>query len=583
MKKPFLSFIGGCEFVNVIDEIVSHPEEYFEFDGFYSFADSGQTNAYLFVKEHWEQIARPNPDVVIISQIDVLTAIIEEIQFARNNSKTELDSRLDEVIAQCEEMIQKLSQLSVPILLQFFPWSRTNMISLFKPVPGTYSENQILRKYSTAMEALALKYPNFYFMDLTNICAFYGYIDTLKMGDRPWETHIGTSAGHVAQEFTRWINYVLGRDKKVKLVLVDLDNTLWHGVIRDDGIENLQIRPFIERFRLEVLRILFSRGILLGIVSKNDPELEEQILKFIDPCIWWARFACIKLGWQDKWEYVKQIKWEYVKQIQQELNIGLDSILFIDDNEFERQQMSTMLPEVRVADENIFEELLYLPELQPKFVTEESKNRTQYYLEEKQRKSTSETLSREDFLKNCDFRISVKKIEPHEISRVTELIQRTNQLNTSIRRYSQSEVVAFSRDADCEIFTVHVSDKFGKYGLVGACIGFRRQDVYEIDTMLFSCRIMSRGVEDYTLSWILNQAANENFDRVVLRFIKGPKNNQMQTILNNNGFIESVCEDYLVYTFDLKNRQINPYPCWFSAMLPDVQEESAASLQPAKA
>ena len=244
--------------------------------------------------------------------------------------------------------------------------------------------------------------------------------------------------------------------------------------------------------------------------------------------------------------------------------------------------MTTMLPEVRVADENIFEELLYLPELQPKFVTEESKNRTQYYLEEKQRKSAAKTLSREDFLKNCDFRISVNKIEPHEISRVTELIQRTNQLNTSIRRYSQSEVVALSRDADCEIFTVHVSDKFGKYGLVGVCIGFRRQGVYEIDTMLFSCRIMSRGVEDYTLSWVLNHAANDHFDRAVLRFIKGPKNNQMQAILKNYGFIESVCEDYLVYSFDLKNRQINPYPCWFSP-IQDSQEELAASLQPAKA
>ena len=149
MKKPFLSFIGGCEFVNVIDELVSNPEEYFEFDGFYSFADSGHTNAYFFVKEHWNQIAQPKPDVVIISQIEALAAIIEEIQFVKNNSKAQLDARLDEVIAQCEEMIEKLSQLSVPILLQFFPWCRTNMISLFKPIPETYSENQILRKYST--------------------------------------------------------------------------------------------------------------------------------------------------------------------------------------------------------------------------------------------------------------------------------------------------------------------------------------------------------------------------------------------------------------------------------------------------
>jgi len=252
--------------------------------------------------------------------------------------------------------------------------------------------------------------------------------------------------------------------------------------------------------------------------------------------------------------------------VQQQLNIGLDSIAFIDDSRFEREQMKAMLGDVRVYDRHIFEQLLYLPEFQPEFITNESKTRTKFYIQENRRKEAQSTLARDEFLQQCQFKINIEQMQAYQVDRVTELIQRTNQLNTSIKRYTKNQIIFFGRNRNCDIFTVSVSDKFGDYGLVGVCIVFHKNNVYEIDTLLFSCRVMSKGVEDYTLSSVLNYAATENFDKVVLQFNKGPKNEQMRTILSNNNFIESAADnDYLVYSFDLKQQQIKPFPKWFSS------------------
>jgi FkbH-like protein len=170
-------------------------------------------------------------------------------------------------------------------------------------------------------------------------------------------------------------------------------------------------------------------------------------------------------------------------------------------------------------------------------------------------------------------------MQPYEVDRVTELIQRTNQLNTSIKRYTKDQIIAFSRDQSCNIFAVRVCDKFGDYGLVGVCIGLHRDRFYEIDTLLFSCRVMSKGVEDYTLTSVLNYARTRNFDRVIVRFKKGPKNEQMQTILSNNHFVESGCEgDSVIYRFDLKQQPIKPYPKWFSPVELDVEKVPVLSM-----
>lgn len=569
--KPLLYFLGGCEFEYIIFELKSNPDIYFDFDYFYSFQHCGQTNPYTFLAEHAQQVFQGNPDAVILSQHDNMMSQITEIQLNRVSSKEKQDQQLKELVNQCELMIITLSQLNVPIILQFFPWFRTNMLNRFKHTAPFYSEEQFMRIYVTAMEELAVRYPNFYFLNLTNVCSMYGFKQTLKPADAPWYSHIKFPAKHLAQEYTYIIDYVLRRSKKVKCLLVDLDDTMWKGIIRNVGVENLEIRIDKERFHWNVLAILHARGILIGVVSKNDPYLESDIRAFINEHLAGTEFVCFILNWKDKWENLKQV--------QQQLNIGLDSIAFIDDSAFEREQMKAMLPEVRIYDQNIFEKLLYMPEFQPEFVTKESKKRAEFYIQENQRRQVQNTTSKDEFLEQCNFAIRVEKMQPYQVDRVCELIQRTNQLNTSIKRYTKEQIIAFSREQNCDIFTVTVSDKFGDYGLVGVCIGFRRDDVYEIDTLLFSCRIMSRGVEDYTLTSVLNHAKQKNFGKVILRFEKGPKNDQMRTILSNNNFVEF--DDNggsVVYGLNLQQQQIKSFPKWFSFEQTNSKKESLVSL-----
>jgi FkbH-like protein len=555
--RPFLCFLGGCEFEYIIFELKSSPQEYFEFDYFHSFEHRGQTDPYTFLADHAREVFETKPDVVILSQHDLMMTSITRIQLNRNPSRTQQDEHLKELINQCELMIMTLLPLNVPIVMQYFPWFRTNMLNRFKHTAPFYNEEQFIRRYVSAMEELTVRYPDFYFLNLTNVCGMYGYRQTLKQMDAPWYSHIKFPATHPAQEYTHLINYVLRRGKKVKCVVVDLDETMWKGVIRDVGVENLQIRIDKERFHWNVLSILYARGILIGVISKNDPYLEADIRNFIKPYLCGTEFVCLTLNWKDKWENLREL--------QEQLNIGLDSIAFIDDSLFEREQMKAMLGDVRVYDQNIFEQLLYLPEFQPEFITAESRNRTKSYVQEGHRKQAQNTLTRDEFLEQCRFKIDMNRMQTYEVDRVTELIQRTNQLNTSIKRYTKDEIISLARRQDCDIFAVNVSDKFGDYGLVGVCIAFRRDDVYEIDTLLFSCRVMSRGVEDYTLTSVLNHAGAENFDRVILRFKKGPKNDQMRTILSSNNFVESAADgDSAVYSFELKSRPIKPFPKWFS-------------------
>ncbi|MBN2313757.1 MAG: HAD-IIIC family phosphatase [Sedimentisphaerales bacterium] len=569
--KPFLCFLGGCEFEYILHELTSKPETYFDFDYFYSFQHDGQTNPYTFLAEQAQKVYEMQPHAVFLSQHDYMMGPISDIQLNRAVSREQQDKRIRELLDQCELMILTLLPLNVPIVMQFFPWFRINVLNRFKNTTPLYNEEQFMRKYAMGMEALADRYPNFYFLNLTHVCAMAGFRQTLKQTDAPWYSHIQFPATHIATEYTHLVNYILRRDKKVKCVIVDLDNTMWKGVIRDVGVENLEIRIDKERFHWNVLSILYARGILIGVISKNDSYLETDIRNFIKPHLTGIEFVCFELSWKDKCEVLFNV--------QQRLNIGLDSIVFIDDNAFEREQMKAVLPDVRVYDENIFEPLLYLPEFQPEFVTRESKDRTQFYLQENQRRQVQGSIEKGDFLGQCQFTIGVEKMQPFEVDRVTELIQRTNQLNTSIKRYTKDQIISFSRDPNCDIFVVHVADKFGDYGLVGVCIGFRRNNVYEIDTLLFSCRIMSKGVEDYTLTTVLDYAGEQNVDQVIVRFTKGPKNDQMRAILSNNNFAEFGSEgDSVVYGFDLQRQSPKPRPDWFSPIESDGEKTPAPAV-----
>ena len=153
--KPFLCFLGGCEFEYIIYELNSDPQKYFEFDYFHSFEHRGQTDPYTFLADDAKEVFETKPDVVILSQHDSMMSSITKIQLNRNPSRAQQDGHLKELINECELMIITLLPLNVPIVMQFFPWFRTNMLNRFKHTAPFYNEEQFTRKYVAAMEELS--------------------------------------------------------------------------------------------------------------------------------------------------------------------------------------------------------------------------------------------------------------------------------------------------------------------------------------------------------------------------------------------------------------------------------------------
>lgn len=189
--------MGGCEFEYIIAELKANPQEYLDFDYFYSFEHRGETNPYTFLADHAREVFDKKPDVVFLSQHDLMMDPIADIQLNGAVSREQQDQKLKELTDQCELMILTLLPLNVPVVMQFFPWFRTNMLNRFKQTGPLYNEDQLMRKYVAGMEELATRYPSFYFLNLTGVCSMYGFRETLKQADAPWYSHIKFPATHL--------------------------------------------------------------------------------------------------------------------------------------------------------------------------------------------------------------------------------------------------------------------------------------------------------------------------------------------------------------------------------------------------
>lgn len=302
-----------------------------------------------------------------------------------------------------------------------------------------------------------------------------------------------------------WCDFVQGEPivseqpaATVKCVAWDLDGTLWNGIlIETDDPETLQLRPGV----LELIRSLDERGILQSVASKNDYDNAYPVLE--------------KLGVAEYFLY-PQIHWNAksnsMKDIAKSLNIGIDSLALIDDSVFEREQVHSALPMVRIYDAAETDKLLSLPEFQVP-VTEESKNRRQMYRAEEKRNQLrcSDNTDTVEFLKKCHLwaKIFVPKTEAEKL-RCYELVVRTNQLNMSGKKYTPEEFEAVLSRPDHKIFALSCGDDFGEYGIVG----FGQYKV-ENNTLVFtefamSCRVAGKYVESALFSKLLQENHCEN-------------------------------------------------------------------------
>ena len=329
-----------------------------------------------------------------------------------------------------------------------------------------------------------------------------------------------------------------GRIKKC--VIVDLDNTLWGGVIGDDGMAGIEIGELgkghvfcnIQKW----LKQLKGYGIILAVCSKNEESVakepfekhEEMILRLDDISIFVA-------NWDDKASNIKVI--------QESLNIGMDSIVFLDDNPFERNLVKEKFPDIDVP-ELPSDPALWLQFLQRQnyfdtvsYVGGDSDRTKLYQAEYERRRLQQNYESIDDYLQELMMKGAVHTFEPLKYPRIAQLIQRSNQFNVRTVRYTVDDIQRIAEDDRYITLYFNLKDKFGDHGLVSVVILEKKSDeVLFVDTWLMSCRVLKRGMEEFIINHMVRVAKENGYKKLTSEYIPSSKNNMVRHIFEQMGF-----------------------------------------------
>jgi FkbH-like protein len=330
------------------------------------------------------------------------------------------------------------------------------------------------------------------------------------------------------------------RRAKAKVIAVDCDNTLWGGVVGELGLNEITLgadgpgRSF-QLFQ-QYLKRLRDRGLLLVIVSRNEEsDVRSVFEKHPEMVLSLDDVAAMRVNWKHKSENLTELA--------KELNLGLDSFVFLDDDPAIRMEVSLRLPEVHVVPlpedpARYCETLERLWLFNGAQTTEADIQRTRMVHEESRRQEERKTAaSLESYLAGLQMKVEIREPHENELPRVAQLTQRTNQFNLSLKRRTLEEVNALAGDSS--VLIVKARDRFGDYGLVGVCaIRNGKVDSCEIDTLLMSCRVLGRGVEEAFLHAIARTAAEKGATSVVAPFVPGPRNQVIKDFLERVGFSE---------------------------------------------
>lgn len=344
-----------------------------------------------------------------------------------------------------------------------------------------------------------------------------------------------------------------------KCIVLDLDNTLWGGVVGEDGAENLKlsITPPGNSFVAfqQALRDHYDRGVLLAINSRNNPDDALAVIRTHPNMILKENnFAAMRMNWNDKAENLREIA--------EELNIGLDSLVFLDDDATNRELVRAMLPEVETPDlptdpSEYARFLNSLPYFPSAAITDEDKMRGNLYVTERLRKAEEQTHStKQDFLKSLGLELTIYEDDAASLARLAQLTEKTNQFNTDKRPFSEEEVREFIESPDHRVFHARLTDKFGDYGIVLFALVEIRGTTWHIASMLMSCRAFGREIEHAFLSYIATRAAKERADILTVSFIETTKN------IPAKEFVESVFP-----TGQISVTQVQEPPVWITIKL----------------
>lgn len=307
-----------------------------------------------------------------------------------------------------------------------------------------------------------------------------------------------------------------------KCAVLDLDNTLWRGVVGEDGLEGILPDKKIQAHLLS----LFEKGIILALNSKNNEEDAMPVFEnHPDMILKQSHIAAWRMNWQSKEKNIAELA--------EELNLGTESFVFVDDDPFQREAVRTAFPEIAVLSP---ERLYDYAGFSAFAITDEDRRRGPMYAEERQRRELQKTLrTPEDFLKELDLRVAVNEVSDETMARVSQLTQKTNQFNLTTRRYSEEDIRRRLGEG-WQVLTIGVMDRFGDYGTTGVVMVEPQGMEWRVDNFLLSCRVLGREVEDHLVAHLIDTARVAGVRALTAEYRPSSKNRQTESFWDRMGF-----------------------------------------------
>lgn len=415
-----------------------------------------------------------------------------------------------------------------------------------------FSVTQAIADFNAFLVEFARTNSNVKILDFAAFCNRYTQVDLVD-----WKFYFMSQAAispKLAAPFRKW--FAAEKDATVKTakkcLILDLDNTLWGGILGEDGPEHLKIggdypgKAF--HFFQEQILELQKRGVILAVCSKNnEPDAWDFIEQNRDQVLHKEHFAAWRINWTDKATNIRELA--------QELNIGLDSMVFLDDSPTERELVASMIPEVVVPEFPTAPYALpvFFNDLKNQYfriyeVRAEDREKTQQYKANAERHQLqSQFTNIDDFIKSLNIETTIRVNDDADFPRIAQMSQKTNQFNLTGRRYTELEI-ADVMVAGGSVFSLSVKDKFGDSGMTGAAIVTVNGDEASIENLFLSCRILGRKIENTFMKTVLEKLQLAGVKTVHASYVKTLKNRSVADFYETVGFSTlKKCESESLY------------------------------------
>ncbi len=475
-----------------------------------------------------------NPDIIYIHTTNVNIVSFPQVSDDEKTVETLLQNELQKF----RSIWEALTQYNCPIIQNNFDYTLNRTLGNLDGA-DFHGKTHFITKLNLEFAKKSTIIDNLYINDINYLSSFIGIQNWFDK--KIWFTAKYAmsfdSIPYLAHNISKIINAILGKTKKC--LVLDLDNTCWGGVIGDDGLNGIQIgteTALSEAYTAfqKYVKELKSRGIILAVCSKNDHENAKEGFSHPDSILKYDDFTSFKANWNTKDSNIVDIA--------HEINIGIDSLVFIDDNPVERDIVHSQVPQVSVPDVgnevtayndhidgNGYFEIISL--------SNDDLKRNKYYKENKKRENSQKTFTNyNDFLKSLEMKAEICEFKDIYLERITQLINKTNQFNLTTKRYTRAEIDQINENESYIKLYGKLTDKYGDNGLISIVLGELKEEQLHVDVWLMSCRVLKRDMEYAMLDELVNECRKKGVKEIIGYYCKTVKNNMVADLFPKLGF-----------------------------------------------